>query len=331
MAITFTRQVVTTGTGSTSLINNNFAAIQTALANAVSRAGGASNSMNADLDMNSYSILNVTSGPGLNDLVTRADLLAASIATTTDTVQDLIDAVIADIDLQDVADLVVPTITIASLSDYSANKYVDHTGVTITAGTGLSGGGTIAANRTIDLDLTELSTATDIDVAADFIPYYDTSSSTHKKALPTTFLGDALGDGKYKLSGNQSLSAATDTVLQFNTLEYDELTRGTFNTSTYRYTAAVDTRVLVTVNATVTALDAGASFKLSLYVNNSSMKAYHVRYNEADATALEQSISFSLPVSLALGDYIQVKAQTSSAETVDSTLGKTYIGIIELA
>lgn len=35
-----------------------------------------------------------------------------------------------------------------SLLNYSANKHVDHTGVTLTAGNGLIGGGTIAASRT---------------------------------------------------------------------------------------------------------------------------------------------------------------------------------------
>ena len=37
MAITYTRQVVTTGTGATNLINNNFAAIETALEKELTR------------------------------------------------------------------------------------------------------------------------------------------------------------------------------------------------------------------------------------------------------------------------------------------------------
>lgn len=38
-----------------------------------------------------------------------------------------------------------------SLSNYDANRHIDHTAVTITAGNGLTGGGTIAASRTIDV------------------------------------------------------------------------------------------------------------------------------------------------------------------------------------
>jgi len=38
-------------------------------------------------------------------------------------------------------------------SDFVANEHIDHTGVTLTAGTGLTGGGDISANRTFDVDV----------------------------------------------------------------------------------------------------------------------------------------------------------------------------------
>ena len=37
-------------------------------------------------------------------------------------------------------------------SDFVANEHIDHTSVTLTAGDGLSGGGTIAANRTFAVE-----------------------------------------------------------------------------------------------------------------------------------------------------------------------------------
>ena len=40
-----------------------------------------------------------------------------------------------------------------SLSNYDGNKHVDHTGVTLTAGTGLTGGGDISSNRTFNVDI----------------------------------------------------------------------------------------------------------------------------------------------------------------------------------
>ena len=44
-------------------------------------------------------------------------------------------------------------------SDFVANEHIDHTSVTLTAGTGLTGGGNIAANRTFALDIDGISTA----------------------------------------------------------------------------------------------------------------------------------------------------------------------------
>ena len=38
-----------------------------------------------------------------------------------------------------------------SLANFVANEHIDHSGVTITAGTGLTGGGTIAATRTLNV------------------------------------------------------------------------------------------------------------------------------------------------------------------------------------
>ena len=42
-------------------------------------------------------------------------------------------------------------IALSGLSDYDANDHIDHTSVTITAGTGLTGGGDISATRTLNV------------------------------------------------------------------------------------------------------------------------------------------------------------------------------------
>ena len=60
---------------------------------------------------------------------------------------------------------------------------VDHSGVSITAGSGLTGGGDITTTRTLSLDINGLDVATI--VAGDFIPFWDiTAAATNKK---TTF------------------------------------------------------------------------------------------------------------------------------------------------
>jgi len=70
-----------------------------------------------------------------------------------------------------------------NLTGFVANEHIDHTSVTLTAGVGLSGGGDISANRTFNLDITELTEDTNPDEAADFLASYDTSAGTHKKIL----------------------------------------------------------------------------------------------------------------------------------------------------
>lgn len=75
-----------------------------------------------------------------------------------------------------------------NLSGYDANKHVDHTGVTLTAGSGIAGGGTIADSRTFDLDINSLS-ATGI-AAGDFVPFWDiTATATNKKITFANFEG----------------------------------------------------------------------------------------------------------------------------------------------
>ena len=45
-----------------------------------------------------------------------------------------------------------------SLSGFVANEHIDHSSVTLTAGGGLSGGGTIAAHKTFDFESCDLTT-----------------------------------------------------------------------------------------------------------------------------------------------------------------------------
>ena len=56
-------------------------------------------------------------------------------------------------------------IDITTLNNYNANKFIDHTSVTMTAGNGLTGGGTLAATRTFNVGASDTS----IVVAADGI------------------------------------------------------------------------------------------------------------------------------------------------------------------
>lgn len=73
-----------------------------------------------------------------------------------------------------------------ALLNYAAARHVDHSGVSVIAGTGLSGGGTIDANRTLSLDVT--GQAADTPVGADEILFWDVGGSDLNKVTLTALI-----------------------------------------------------------------------------------------------------------------------------------------------
>lgn len=83
----------------------------------------------------------------------------------------------------------VPTITVNSvdseiihdnLSGFDANEHINHTGVILTAGDGLSGGGDISASRTFSIDISEYS-ATAVGAGDSFL-MLDSDGSTEQRS-----------------------------------------------------------------------------------------------------------------------------------------------------
>lgn len=69
-------------------------------------------------------------------------------------------------------------------TNFVADEHVAHASVSITAGEGLTGGGTIAATRTLDLDVNSLTALAGTDVAAaDEAVVYDANAAEHKKIV----------------------------------------------------------------------------------------------------------------------------------------------------
>lgn len=97
-----------------------------------------------------------------------------------------------------------------NLLDFVANEHIDHSTVSINAGTGLSGGGTIAATRTIDVDVNGLTIDASPDGAADYVMTYDASAATHKKVLVNDLI---IGGGGGSLT-TYEVTATTDTSTQ---------------------------------------------------------------------------------------------------------------------
>jgi hypothetical protein len=120
--------------------NANNTAIENALENTLSRDGTSPNSMAADLDMDSNKIINVADGTAAKDAVNVSQLEAVALGTL------------------------------------ATNKVIDHSTVSIVAGTGLTGGGDITTSRTLNVSLLGLEFL--LDPAADRIAFWDDSAGT---------------------------------------------------------------------------------------------------------------------------------------------------------
>lgn len=67
-----------------------------------------------------------------------------------------------------------------AIDNFSANKHIDHAAVSIIAGVGLSGGGTLVADRTLAIDINSIAEDAGV-VSGDFFVYYDTVDGVHYK------------------------------------------------------------------------------------------------------------------------------------------------------
>ena len=100
-----------------------------------------------------------------------------------------------------------------SLSGFVADEHIAHSGVTLSAGAGLTGGGTIAASRTF-----AVGQGDGIDVAADAVAVDNTvvrTSGTQSIGGAKTFSDDAIFSGNITVSGTQ-------TILNTETLTVDD-------------------------------------------------------------------------------------------------------------
>ncbi len=88
-------------------------------------------------------------------------------------------------------------VTLTGLSDYDANDHIDHTSVTMTAGSGLTGGGTIAATRTFNV----ASANNGITVNADNIELA-TASSTFTDGVKAKLTAEGVFSSSAQISGD---------------------------------------------------------------------------------------------------------------------------------
>jgi hypothetical protein len=220
-----------------------------------------------------------------------------------------------------------------ALTNFVADEHIAHSGVTITAGVGLTGGGTIAATRTLDLDIDGLTIETTIDSSNDAVVFYDDSASAHRKVAVASLIGDPLGDGKwYRATSVQTLAASTEATVVYNAAEYDALEKGTFSTSTGEYTVGSDaTRIMVM--AQITTDNAGEAIDGILQIQvNGTAKAYNRQSIRAYDGDLDPAWYVFTTLTLAASDVVRIRAEVGNGFSKNIKVGTSlsFISIVEL-
>ena len=149
-------------------------------------------------------------------------------------------------------------------TNYVANQHIDHTTVSITAGSGLTGGGDISATRTINV-----GAGNGITVNADDIAI-DTSSATFTTGVKSKLNADGVISGSSQIDGSQLGSNKTITIGSTST------TLGGTSTSLAGLTSVTSTAFtgslqgLATSETLSTVTSRGATTSTALIINNST-------------------------------------------------------------
>ncbi|KKM18048.1 hypothetical protein LCGC14_1669620, partial [marine sediment metagenome] len=99
-----------------------------------------------------------------------------------------------------------------NLQSIPANDHIDHTGVTLTAGSGIAGGGDISSSISFDLDINSLAAA--VIAAGDFVPFWDiTATATNKKITFANFEGTLSHDNLADFTGDEHFTQANITTV----------------------------------------------------------------------------------------------------------------------
>lgn len=212
-----------------------------------------------------------------------------------------------------------------TLLNFVADEHVAHSGVTLTAGEGLTGGGTIAASRSFALSISGLTAETTLDSAADYLVFYDASASAHRKVLVGSFVGDALGDGRWYRA--TSLTTGAEQTITTYTEDYDELTRGTFDVTAGTYTAgASGARILIAGNFRVDSFDRMDVYAV-IQVNGVDKAKDHVGIG---GVGLDYCLKPVAALNLAAGAVVRVRIYSGGAATLNAGIEDAYLSIVEL-
>lgn len=194
-----------------------------------------------------------------------------------------------------------------SLSGYSANRHIDHTAVSISAGTGLTGGGDISANRTLSLSHLGIENLTDPN--ADRVMFWDDSAGivtwlTVGSGLTITDTTITVNAIDIITEGNSSVEVV-DTGTGYVTVTVDGSEKARFTPTAVGVATASPTATSGGVDiasggiSLVLGADNSASTRTNSTTKNSVISQYHY-------TNAEQSAVIIRTQSDATNNYVQI-------------------------
>lgn len=149
-----------------------------------------------------------TAGVGVFKQKNGADLEFKKINAGSNKVTITDDTTNSEVDI----DIAVGNIPHDSLSGFVANEHIDHSTVSIEAGTGISGGGTITTSRTLSLDMNELSTSTS-DGDGDYFAVVDTAGAQKKLTKGNINISGFNNDAGYTTNTGDITAVTAGTLL----------------------------------------------------------------------------------------------------------------------
>jgi hypothetical protein len=203
-----------------------------------------------------------------------------------------------------------------SLSGFVANEHVDHSGVSITAGNGLTGGGTIESTRTLTVDPhTGIAVTTD-GVALSHLGLEDLADP---EADRVAFWDDSAGAFKWlEMGSNLAITGTTLNATDTNTT-YSAGTGLTLSGTTFN--ANVDATAQTTAAETVTST---ASRTYAVQVDGSDNLVVNVPWVDTDTDTTYTAGTGLTLNGTTFNANVDATTQTVAAETVSATASRTY-------
>lgn len=197
-----------------------------------------------------------------------------------------------------------------SLQNFVANKHIDHSAVSISPGTGLSGGGDITSTRTLNIANTSVTAGTYGDSTDNVV----ITVNAQGQLTSVTTVPETITNFEASATANATTTSGTDAVLTGMTL--------TPGTGTY----------LVLFSSSVASNNAGAIISVSCYANAIQQPSTLIKISPFDggalsATTAEGSISINKIIAVTAGQSIDIRWSTSGGT---ATCGPRVLNLLKI-